>query len=106
MQIQFGREFAPSEADGRPPLICQGHRWQISSPPRSYCCRSDSYDDNNVAADQSNLCGQRSIDAAADDDDNDDDDDANNARWYADDTTKAKAEADKEVGGGDAEVSD
>ncbi len=104
MQIQFGREFAPSEADGGPPLICQGHRWQISSPPRKDFCHSDSYDDNNVAADQSNLCGQRSIDAAAAADD--DDDDANNARRYADDTTKAKAEADKEVGGGDAEVSD
>ena len=47
------------------------------APPRCYCCRGDSYDDNSVAADQSNLCGQRSIDAAdaaADDDDDDDDD--------------------------------
>ncbi len=105
MQIQFGREFAPSKADGGLPLICQGHRWQISSPPRCYCCRGDSYDDNKIAADQSNLCGQRSIDAAADNDE-DNDEDANNARRYADDTTKAKAEADKEVGGGDAEVSD
>ena len=105
MQIQFGREFAPSEADGGPPLICQGHGWRISSPPQCYCCRGDSYDDNSVAADQSHLCSQRSIDT--NDDDDNDNKDANNApRRYADDTTKAKAEADKEVGGGDAEVSD
>ena len=74
------RECKPIVADGDPPLICQGHRWQSSSPPRCYCCRGDSYDDNSVAADQSNLCGQRSIDAdddddaAAADDDNDDND--------------------------------
>jgi hypothetical protein len=70
-------ECKPIEADGDPPLICQGHRWQISSPSRCYCCRGDSYDDNSVAADQSNLCGQRSIDAAAaaDDDGRSEDED-------------------------------
>ena len=94
MQIQFGREFAPSEADGGPPLICQGLCWQSSSPPR--CNRRvDSWDDDSVTADQSNLCGQRtSINAV------DDAEDTNN------DAAKAKAKADKEVGGGDAEVSD
>jgi len=32
--------------------------------------------------------------------------DADNSRRYAADTAKTKAEADKEVGGGDAKVSD
>ncbi len=36
----------------------------------------------------------------------DDANDANNSRRYAADEAKAKAEADKEVGGWDAEVSD
>ena len=109
MQIHFGRECKPIEADGNPPLICQVHRWQISPPPRCYR-RGDSCDDNSVAANESNVCGQRSsIDADdAEDADNAEDvtKDANNARRYAENVAKAKAEADKEVGGGDAEVSD
>ena len=33
MQILSGREWKSSEADGIPPHICQGHRWQSNSPP-------------------------------------------------------------------------
>jgi hypothetical protein len=106
MQIQFGREWKSSKADGGPPLICQGHRWQISPPPRCYQ-RVDSCNNNSVAADQSNLCGQRtSINANNAKDTEDAAKDADNARRYADNAAKAKAEADKEVGGGDAEVLD
>jgi hypothetical protein len=61
----------------------------------------DNCDDNSVTADQSNLCGQRtSINAANAKDTEDAAKGANNARWYADNASKAKAEADKEVGGG------
>ncbi len=53
--------------------------------------------DDTVAADQSNLCGQRtSINA----NNAKDAKDANNARQYVDNAAKGKAEADKEVGGG------
>ncbi len=91
-----------SKADGDPPLICQGHRWQIKSPFRCYRC-VDSCDDDSVAANHSNLYGQRtSINANNAEDAND----ANISRQYAADKVKAKAEADKEVGGWDAEVSD
>ena len=93
MQIQFGREFATSEADGGPPLICQGLCWQSSSPPR--CNRRvDSWDDDSVTSDQPNLCSQRTCINAIDDAE----DSTNN------DAAKAKAKADKEVGDGDAEV--
>jgi hypothetical protein len=67
----------------------------------------DSCNDNSVAADQSNLCGQRtSFNAKAAEDAEDAAEDTDNARRYADNAAKAKAEADKEVGGGDAEVLD
>jgi hypothetical protein len=79
-------------------------RWQISPPPRCYR-HGDSWDDDSVAADKSNVYGQRrSIDA--DEDASEDTYNANNSRRYAADTAKTKAEADKEVGGGDAKVSD
>jgi hypothetical protein len=67
-------------------------------------------DNDSVAANKSNVCGQRSsIDADdAEDADNAEDvtKDADNTRRYADNAAKAKAEADKEVSRGDAEVLD
>ena len=73
-------------------------RWQISPPPRCYR-HGDSWDDDSVAADKSNVYGQRrSIDA--DDDATENTDATDNSRWYAVNTAKSKAEADKEVGGG------
>jgi hypothetical protein len=61
----------------------------------------DNCNDNSVTADQSNLCGQRtSINADNAKDTENAAKDANNARRYADNAAKAKAEADKEVGGG------
>jgi hypothetical protein len=77
-------------------------------PPRCYR-HNNSCNNDSVAADNGQ---RRSIDAgddnAAEDtaEDTDDADNSNKSRQYADDASKAKAEADKEVGGGDAEVSD
>ena len=62
-------------------------------PPQCKQC-VDSWDDDSVAANQSNHCGRRTINA----------DDADNARRYAGNAAKANAEVDKEVGWGDAEV--
>ena len=75
-------------------------------PPSPRCYRhGDSWDDDSVAADKSNVyCQRRSIDAA--NDASEDTYDADNSRRYVADTAKTKAEADKEVGGGDAKVSD
>jgi hypothetical protein len=77
---------------------------KLVPPSQCYQC-VDSYDDNSVAADQSNLCSQRT--SINDDDAEDAEDvaeDGNNFQRYVDNAAKAKAEADKEVGGGDAEV--
>jgi len=77
---------------------------KLVPPPRCYR-HSDSWDDDSVAAYKPNVYSQRrSIDA--DDDASEDTYDADNSRRYAADTAKTKAEADKEVGGGDAKVSD
>jgi hypothetical protein len=65
------------------------------APPQCNRC-VDSWDDDSVAADQSNLCGPMTINA------DDDTEDTINARRYAGNAAKAKAEADKEVGEGDA----
>ena len=74
------------------------------SPPQCYR-HGNSCNNDSVAADKSNVYGQRrSINA--NDDTAKDTDDADNSRRYAEDTAKAKAEADKENGGGDAEVLD
>ena len=74
------------------------------SPPRCYR-HGNSCNNDSVAADKSNVYGQRrSINA--NDDTAKDTDDADNSRRYAEDMAKAKAEADKENGGGDAEVLD
>ena len=91
------------EADDDPPLICQ------EGPPR--CNRhGDSCDNDSVAADNGQ---KRSIDAGDDNataedtaEDTDDADNSDNSRRYADEAAQAKAEADKEVGSGDAEVPD
>ena len=89
-QMTIRRSLAAQKATGAPPR-CYRH--------------GDSWDDDSVAADKSNVCSQRrSIDA--DDDASEDTYDADNSRRYAADTAKTKAEADKEVGGGDAKVSD
>jgi hypothetical protein len=75
---------------------------QIKSPFHCYQ-RVDSCNNDSVATNHSNLYGQRtSIDANNAKDAND----ADNSRGYAADEAKAKAEADKEVGRWDAEVSD
>ena len=64
---------------------------------------------SSVAADNGQ---RRSINAGNDDTtkdttkDTDDADNSDNSRRYADDASQAKAEADKDVGGGDAEVSE
>ena len=78
-------------------------------PPRYYR-HGHSCDNDSVTADNGQ---RRSInagndDAAAEDtaEDTDDADNSDNSRRYAGDAAKAKAEADKEVGRGDAEVSD
>jgi hypothetical protein len=69
----------------------------------------NSCNDDSVAADN----GQRRSINAGDEDttedttkDTDDADNSDNSRRYADDSSQAKAEADKDVGGGDAEVSE
>jgi hypothetical protein len=78
------------------------------APPR--CNRhGDSCDNDSVAADNGQ---KRSIDAGDDDaaedtaEDTDNADNSDNSRRYADEAAQAKAEADKEVGRGDAEVPD
>ena len=105
MQIQFGREYKQNEADGGPPVICQGHHWQNSSP-LPQCNQRNSWDFESVATDQSNHCGQRpwnsnDTNESSNDDDNSSRDayDADNARRYADNAAKAKAESDKDVSG-------
>ena len=73
MQIHFGRECKPIEADDDPPLICQeGHRWQ-----------DNDVDSNGAADDDDDDDGDADSDGAADDkddvdDDEDDVDDADN----------------------------
>ena len=71
MQIYFGWEFTSNAADGDPPLICQGHRWQIKIPARDYR-QIFSCANNSVANDQSNICSRRtSINTANDTNAND-----------------------------------
>ncbi len=71
-------------------------------PPRCYR-HGDSWDDDSVAADKSNVYGQRrSIDT--DDDASEDTYDATKSRRYAANMAKTKAEVDKEVGRGDAKA--
>ena len=92
-QMTIHRSFAKEATGGK-----------LVPPPRCYR-HGDSCDDDSVAADKSNVYGQRrSIDA--DDNATKDTDATDNSRWYAVNMAKSKAEADKEVGGGDAEVSD
>jgi hypothetical protein len=85
-------------------------RRSFAKKPPPQCYRhGDSCADISVAADN----GQRRSIGAGNDDaaedaakDTDDTDNSDNSRRYVDDASQAKAEADKEVGGGDAEVSD
>ena len=74
MQIHFGRECKPIEADDDPPLICQeGHRWQDDDGNGNGTADDDDDDDDD---------GNDDSDGAADDEDdvdndNDDYDDDN-----------------------------
>ncbi len=100
VQIHFGQECKPIEADGNLPLICQVHRCQISPTPRCYQ-HGNSCDNDSVAANKSNVCGHRSsIDAnnAEDTDDAEDvTEDADNARRYAE-IGKNEQQGDRYVG--------
>ena len=91
-QMTIHRSFAKKATGGK-----------LVPPPPPRCYRhGDSCNDNSVAADKSNVYGQRRY-INANNDATKDTDDANKSWRYADNTAKAKAEADKDVGGGDAE---
>jgi hypothetical protein len=69
VQIHFGRECKPIEADDHPPLICQkGHRWQDNDGDGNGAADDDDDDDDNS-------------DGTADDEDDvyDNDEDVNDA---------------------------
>ena len=79
MQIHFGRECKPIEADDDPPLICQeGHRWQDDDGNGNGTADDDDDDDDD---------GNDDSDGAADDEDDIDDD-------YADDVDVDDADND------------
>jgi hypothetical protein len=77
VQIHFGRECKPIEADDDPPLICQeGHRWQDDNGDSNGAANIN-YDDDDDGNNDSD--GAADDEDDVDDDDNDsDDDDADN----------------------------
>ena len=107
-------KFSLNESESRSRQMTIRRSFAKKPPPRCYR-HGNSWDDDSVPADNGQ---RRSIDAGNDDAGDDDDaaedtaedtdntHNSGNSRRYADDASQANAEADKEVGGGGAEVSD
>ncbi len=76
MQIHFGLECKPIEADDDPPLICQeGHRWQDDNGDSNGAANIN-YDDDDDGNNDSD--GAADDEDGVDDDNDSDDDDADN----------------------------